>query len=50
MMHTWEKVEELQLEAKNISVNYGHVKALEDVTFSVNAGEIVARKERFLLF
>ena len=42
MMHTWGKAEELQLEAKNISVNYGQVKALEDVTFAANAGEIVA--------
>lgn len=41
-MPTWGKGEELQLEAKNISVNYGHVRALEDVTFSVNSGEIVA--------
>lgn len=30
------------LEAKNISVFYGSVKALEDATFAVNAGEIVA--------
>ncbi len=41
-MHTWERVEELQLEAKNISVYYGQVRALEDVSFSVNSGEIVA--------
>lgn len=42
MMHTWGKAEKLQLEAKNISVNYGQVKALEDVSFAVNSGEIVA--------
>lgn len=30
------------LEAKNIAVYYGLVKAIEDVTFNVNAGEIVA--------
>lgn len=30
------------LEAKNISVSYGSVKALENVSFRVNAGEIVA--------
>jgi branched-chain amino acid transport system ATP-binding protein len=42
MMPIWGKAEELQLEAKNISVNYGQVKALEDVSFAVNAGEIVA--------
>ena len=41
-MHTWGKAEELQLEAKNISVYYGQVRALEDVSFSVNSGEIVA--------
>jgi len=39
--HTWGKEEGL-LEAKNISVYYGSVKALEDASFSVNAGEIVA--------
>ncbi|MDI6776915.1 MAG: ABC transporter ATP-binding protein [Syntrophales bacterium] len=41
-MHTWGKAEELQLEAKNISVYYGQVRALEDVSFSVNSGEIAA--------
>ena len=41
-MHIWGKAEELQLEAKNISVYYGQVRALEDVSFSVNPGEIVA--------
>jgi branched-chain amino acid transport system ATP-binding protein len=30
------------LEAKNISVYYGQVKAVEDISFSVNSGEIVA--------
>lgn len=30
------------LEARNISVNYGAVRALEDVSFSAKAGEIVA--------
>lgn len=30
------------LEAKNISVYYGQVKAIEDVSFTVNSGEIVA--------
>ncbi|MBI4684474.1 MAG: ABC transporter ATP-binding protein [Nitrospirae bacterium] len=30
------------LEAKNISVSYGAVKAIEDVTFHVNSNEIVA--------
>lgn len=40
--HIWERVEELQLEAKNITVHYGQVRALEDVSFAVNAGEIVA--------
>lgn len=32
----------MQLEAKNISVYYGAVRALEDVSFHVNSGEIVA--------
>ena len=30
------------LEATNLSVNYGTVRALESVSFSVNGGEIVA--------
>lgn len=30
------------LEAKNISVSYGQVRAIEDVSFSVSPGEIVA--------
>lgn len=30
------------LEAKNISVNYGHMEALRDASFYVNPGEIVA--------
>lgn len=41
-MLTWVKAEELQLEAKKISVYYGQVKALEDVSFAVDSGEIVA--------
>jgi len=32
----------LLLEAKNISVSYGAVKAIEDVSFNVGSGEIVA--------
>ena len=32
----------MQLEAKNISVYYGAVKALGDVSFHINSGEIVA--------
>lgn len=32
----------MQLEAKKISVYYGAVKALEDASFHVNSGEIVA--------
>lgn len=32
----------MQLEAKNISVYYGAIKAIEDVSFHVNSGEIVA--------
>lgn len=42
MMHTWVKGGELLLEAKNISVSYGAVKAIENVSFKVNAGEIIA--------
>jgi branched-chain amino acid transport system ATP-binding protein len=38
----WEKGGNVQLEARNISVYYGAVKALEDVSFHVNPGEIVA--------
>src|SRR3989304_5547511 len=38
----WGEEERLLLEAKNISVYYGTVKALEDVSFNVNHGEIVA--------
>jgi branched-chain amino acid transport system ATP-binding protein len=41
LTHTWEEAGEL-LEAKNISVYYGQVKAIEDISFSVNTGEIVA--------
>jgi len=32
----------VQLEARNISVYYGAVKALEDVSFHINSEEIVA--------
>lgn len=32
----------MQLESKNISVYYGTVKALKDISFHVNSGEIVA--------
>ena len=39
---TWEERGNMQLEARNISVYYGAVKALEDVSFQVNSGEIVA--------
>jgi branched-chain amino acid transport system ATP-binding protein len=39
---TWEKGADVQLEAKNISVYYGAVKALGDVSFHINSGEIVA--------
>ncbi len=42
MTPTWEKGENVQLEARNISVYYGAVKALEDVSFHVNSEEIVA--------
>lgn len=41
LTHIWEKEKEL-LEVKNISVYYGSVKAIENVSFKVNAGEIVA--------
>lgn len=41
-MHIWGKGEKLLLEAKNISVFYGAVKAIEDVSFNVNSNEIVA--------
>ena len=41
-MPIWERGEKLFLEAKNISVFYGAVKAIEDVSFNVNSGEIVA--------
>lgn len=37
----WERGEEV-LEAKNISVYYGAVKAIESVSFTVDSGEIVA--------
>ncbi len=38
----WEREERLLLNAKNISVYYSAVRALEDVSFNVNADEIVA--------
>jgi branched-chain amino acid transport system ATP-binding protein len=41
-MPTWEGKESLLLEAKNISINYGMVKALNEVSFHINQGEIVA--------
>jgi branched-chain amino acid transport system ATP-binding protein len=41
-MHIWAKGEKLLLEAKKISVSYGAVKAIEDVSFNVGLGEIVA--------
>lgn len=41
MKPIWEREKEL-LEAKNISVYYGSVKAIEGVSFKVNANEIVA--------
>lgn len=41
-MPTWEREENLLLETKNISVSYGAVKAIEDVSFNVNSNEIVA--------
>lgn len=41
-MLTWEGGEKLLLEAKNLTVRYGAVKALESVSFNVNEGEIVA--------
>ena len=41
-MPIWEKGGRLLLDAENISVSYGAVKAIEDVSFRVNSGEIVA--------
>ncbi|MBI3755598.1 MAG: ABC transporter ATP-binding protein [Deltaproteobacteria bacterium] len=41
-MRIWGKGERLLLEAKGISVYYGHVKAVENVSFHVGQGEIVA--------
>lgn len=41
-MRTWERAERLLLEAKNITIYYGGVKAIEDVSFNVKPGEIVA--------
>lgn len=42
LTHIWGKGEKLLLEAKNISVSYGAVKAIEDISFRVNSNEIVA--------
>jgi branched-chain amino acid transport system ATP-binding protein len=41
LTHTWGKGGDL-LEAKNVSIYYGQVKAVEDISFSVNSGEIIA--------
>ena len=41
LTHIWGEGEKLLLEAKNISVSYGAIKAIDDVTFKVNNGEIV---------
>ncbi len=41
-MPIWERGGRLLLEAKNISVFYGAVKAIEDVSFNVDSNEIVA--------
>ncbi len=41
-MPIWGKGEKLLLEAQHISVFYGAVKAIEDVSFHVDKGEIVA--------
>ncbi len=41
-MPIWGKGGELLLDAKGISVYYGHVKAVEDISFNVGQGEIVA--------
>ena len=41
-MPIWEREERLLLEAKNLTVYYGCVKAIEAVSFIVNPGEIVA--------
>ncbi|MBV6519318.1 MAG: High-affinity branched-chain amino acid transport ATP-binding protein LivF [Candidatus Brocadia fulgida] len=42
MRPIWERGEELFLEAKGISVFYNSVRAVEDVSFRVDSGEIVA--------
>lgn len=42
MRLTWERGKILLLEAKNISVYYGHVKAIDEASFHVDKGEIVA--------
>ena len=41
-MPTWGKGERLLIEARGIRVYYGAVKAIEDVSFNVGHGEIVA--------
>jgi branched-chain amino acid transport system ATP-binding protein len=41
-MLIWGRGEKLLLEAQNISVFYGAVKAIEDISFHVKKGEIVA--------
>ncbi|KKO20155.1 MAG: ABC transporter ATP-binding protein [Candidatus Brocadia sp.] len=42
MRPIWERGEELFLEAKKISVSYNSVRAIEEVSFRVDSGEIVA--------
>lgn len=42
LKHIWEKGGSLFLDAKDINVYYGAVRALEDVSFNVKTGEIVA--------
>ncbi len=41
-MPIWVGGEKLLLEAKNLTVRYGAVKALEGISFNVNKGEIIA--------
>lgn len=42
LMPTWAGEGKLLLEARNLTVHYGTVKALENISFGVNEGEIVA--------
>ncbi len=42
LMPIWERGGNLLLDARNISVFYGAVKAIEAVSFKVDSGEIVA--------